>query len=283
MLLHRVVLEGLPKALNGRDPSDLQMTISDMNGERLYNSSANVFPFQLVKGCLIIDTSHDLVPLEEDIKFNFLVTNTFNKVKLFHFWLNTRYMELSHQGERPHIRIFKDELDKACKDKKHKKFPAKFAVRVEFSHSLLTARKAAEWKTYHDNAGKHGGILLQGVTHSDLQSTLQEAKEDESNVSEAGSEPLKTRPPAFADFRSAPTSSTVDQATPGPPSSDDSEPDASDLPPLPPQLQVTPPLPPLPRQLKNTTGKQRPNFRTRTPTLQAGLTPAVPQIPQNPQ
>ena len=64
----------------------------------------------------MIDTSHDLVPLEEDIKFNFAVSTTFNKVKLFHFWLNTRFMELSVQGERPHIRIYKDELDKVYTD-----------------------------------------------------------------------------------------------------------------------------------------------------------------------
>jgi hypothetical protein len=99
---------------------------------------------------LELDTSADVLPFEDDLKFAFHFGSTFSK-KMFHFWINTRYLELIPPGKgesHPYILLTKDNLDKACKDKKNKAYPATFAVRLTFTASATTALKLAQQKLF---------------------------------------------------------------------------------------------------------------------------------------
>lgn len=66
------------------------------------------------------------VPLYQDVKIAFKKGNE----KLFHFWFNTRFVD----GDR--LVLEKKEIDKASRDKKHKRYPAGFRVELYFSGGL---------------------------------------------------------------------------------------------------------------------------------------------------
>ena len=66
------------------------------------------------------------VALYQDVKIAFKKGNE----KLFHFWFNTRFVD----GDR--LILEKKEIDKASRDKKHKRYPAGFRVELYFSGGL---------------------------------------------------------------------------------------------------------------------------------------------------
>jgi len=73
--------------------------------------------------------------LSGDAKFTFSYEGGFiaKSQKLFHFWINTRF--LHPMKSKPgwfEYTLFKAELDKACKDKKHESFSDTFRVEMEF-------------------------------------------------------------------------------------------------------------------------------------------------------
>jgi len=77
-----------------------------------------------------------IVRLSDDAKFTFTYDKggfMAKKQKMFHFWINTRFLH-SVPGKPGYFEytLFKPELDKACKDKKHETFADNFRVEMEF-------------------------------------------------------------------------------------------------------------------------------------------------------
>eukprot|EP00475_Leptophrys_vorax_P031166 TRINITY_DN47137_c0_g1_i1.p1 TRINITY_DN47137_c0_g1~~TRINITY_DN47137_c0_g1_i1.p1 ORF type:complete len:771 (-),score=214.36 TRINITY_DN47137_c0_g1_i1:30-2135(-) len=66
------------------------------------------------------------VPLNGDIKFVLSYGTLFRTEKLFHFWINTRFVSNSE------LTLVKNEIDKAVKDTKHQVFHENLRVRIEF-------------------------------------------------------------------------------------------------------------------------------------------------------
>jgi len=76
-----------------------------------------------------------MLRISDDAKFTFTCESGFltKTQKLFHFWLNTRFLHpIPGKPGFFEYTLFKAELDKACKDKKHEIFADAFRVEMEF-------------------------------------------------------------------------------------------------------------------------------------------------------
>lgn len=71
--------------------------------------------------------------LDGDIRMSYYTRPrlSLKKQKLLYFWFNTRFLEPDGSGVAT-LELTKPELDKACKDKKNKTFPADFKVTLTF-------------------------------------------------------------------------------------------------------------------------------------------------------
>lgn len=92
------------------------------------------------------DLNSCTLPLSEDIRVSFQAKTSFGQKKLFHFWINTRFLRPSSVGADGSfiLRLTKAELDKACKDSSNKKYPAYFSIELVFAPSELLAVKQTE-------------------------------------------------------------------------------------------------------------------------------------------
>lgn len=71
--------------------------------------------------------------LEDDVVIQIHQSATFGKNKLMQFWFNTRFLEPVQSGGNGFcLSLQKSEIDSACKDKKHKIYPAGLAFQLEF-------------------------------------------------------------------------------------------------------------------------------------------------------
>jgi len=134
LFLHSVQLLGVPTVAS-KSPEGIKFVVTNMAGEKLYSSASSTSPFVQVNPQLLeLDTSADVLPFEDDLKFAFHFGSTFSK-KMFHFWINTRYLELIPPGKgesHPYILLTKDNLDKACKDKKKQGIPGHICSAFDF-------------------------------------------------------------------------------------------------------------------------------------------------------
>jgi len=112
--------------------------------ERLYSSRKLADPvYDRATDSLCWDFSKKLIDVNEDFRLEFASKGSFGKEKLFQCWLNTRFVRTDLSSGEPRLVVPKRELDKACKDLKHKKFPESFCLEIVFSN-LATATHIKE-------------------------------------------------------------------------------------------------------------------------------------------
>lgn len=132
MFLHGFVFHGLPKKM--KDVNDIAFkVIYDMTSDtnKTFSGPKGLKP-ELDKEKKTITLSFQANPLKITEDCQIIFKN--GKKKLFAFWLNTRWMELTKlEGSadtRPRLFLDKWHLDKAIKDKKHKNFEPDFKIEV---------------------------------------------------------------------------------------------------------------------------------------------------------
>ena len=76
--------------------------------------------------CVFLVPKDLVLPLDEDVKFIFILQGFLRTEKLFHFWLNTRFID------NLVLDLEKHEIDRAVKDKANKVFPPNLKVKLEF-------------------------------------------------------------------------------------------------------------------------------------------------------
>jgi hypothetical protein len=130
-VLTDVVLDGIPKfESSGCFP---YFHVIEAGGRSLYDSRTIVKPKSLKKseGKIRIPCS---CRVKGDVKLMFYHEEQYKvDSEMFHCWINTCFIK----GDR--IRLEQKELDKAAKDKSHKKFPEGFAVELIFRPDDITA------------------------------------------------------------------------------------------------------------------------------------------------
>eukprot|EP01027_Heterolobosea_sp_BB2_P015314 GEZU01021924.1.p1 GENE.GEZU01021924.1~~GEZU01021924.1.p1 ORF type:complete len:258 (+),score=64.84 GEZU01021924.1:842-1615(+) len=100
--------------------------------------------------------------IEGDVKFEFRNKGLTKETKLFHFWINTYFIENNYLCLRKH------ELDGAVSDKKHRLFPENFQVELFFNNAktvpALPPRPHASTSMVSDTATLGSSS---STTHSD--------------------------------------------------------------------------------------------------------------------
>jgi phosphatidylinositol-3,4,5-trisphosphate 3-phosphatase and dual-specificity protein phosphatase PTEN len=72
-------------------------------------------------------------PVDDDVKLEFYHGTMFGKQKVFQCWMNTRFfMPTLECASKYEVFLNKIDLDKACKDTKHKQNPAELAMQALF-------------------------------------------------------------------------------------------------------------------------------------------------------
>ena len=79
---------------------------------------------------LFQDFSQETVLLDDDFKVTMKIANA----KFCHFWLNTRFLEVDAKGIA-RITLYKEDVDKALKDKKCNTFRENFQIQLIFARS----------------------------------------------------------------------------------------------------------------------------------------------------
>jgi len=102
-----------------------------LNKDRTYKSEKTLVerrPIKDDKGKRIIySLERSPIPLHQDAKVVFFKSNVRSNEKMFHFWFNTMFVE----GKS--IKFEKKFIDKASRDKKHKKYGADLCVELNFT------------------------------------------------------------------------------------------------------------------------------------------------------
>jgi protein-tyrosine phosphatase len=86
------------------------------------------------------DLRHRVLDLSEDFRIELYGKSGLSREKLFQCWLNTRFMVLERVGNEMVITIPKADLDKACKDKNHKKYGADMYLQLVFANGATATR-----------------------------------------------------------------------------------------------------------------------------------------------
>uniref|UniRef100_A0A7R9UGF2 Phosphatidylinositol-3,4,5-trisphosphate 3-phosphatase n=1 Tax=Pinguiococcus pyrenoidosus TaxID=172671 RepID=A0A7R9UGF2_9STRA len=117
-----IVLHGLPKTLIG----SYEPIFTIRCGEIEYNSHELFEARRFQQGEQPIIPLPGLAVIEEVLVVFYIKTMIGNVEKLFQCWFHTSFVE----GNQ--LYLTKGELDKACRDKHHKKFPRDFALEIRF-------------------------------------------------------------------------------------------------------------------------------------------------------
>jgi len=154
--LQSVFFRGIPSMCKSAS-SDLFFTIDQKNHpaykekEHKYKSKPQLAPIYHRRLNMIqFDCSKKLIPLNDDVLFTFFIGTTLGAKVMFQFWINTRYAECTqtgtvhvkddagdNKGTDPVLSLKKKELDKACKDKKNKRYPSDFRVELVFARTTI--------------------------------------------------------------------------------------------------------------------------------------------------
>lgn len=125
---------GIPPVV-ADDPSSLYFKIYKVGGDRMYSSSnltANG------GGTVILETRQIVFTPSVRVCGDFKVQFCRDSDKLFHFWINTNFVDGGA------VTFSKNDLDKAIKDKQHKKFQPDFRVEVRFSDHDVIVEEASD-------------------------------------------------------------------------------------------------------------------------------------------
>jgi hypothetical protein len=182
LFLQSLYFRGIPTEMKN-SVSGVYFTIeqkdpTNRDKKHLYSSKGQLTPIAHKKHNTIqFDSSKKLITLNEDVLFTFYhgmcvslmgcmsyacahvsdgvyllcAGGAVSTAKMFQFWINTRFCELTNTGNvvlreedplphglpgtNPMMSLKKKEIDKADKDKKHKKYPADFRIELVFGES----------------------------------------------------------------------------------------------------------------------------------------------------
>lgn len=178
VILNQIVFHGVPVHKN-RASEHFVIKIKDIDGKQLLHAQESQKPFknQLVfKSGNGLRLTRDFKVIFEDLQpeaNNFMLvpstassTSKKKKKDLLHFWLNTHFM-----GETGSCTLTKSEIDRANKDKKHKKFPRDFRIEVIFSAAPNTGtnnkEEAGRELEYHNRVRMCGSDVMVSVCGSE--------------------------------------------------------------------------------------------------------------------
>jgi phosphatidylinositol-3,4,5-trisphosphate 3-phosphatase/dual-specificity protein phosphatase PTEN len=139
VILTSVRIHGIPKVTIGKD---IWFKIENNNAK--FNSKGKVPAERRAAEDYILFTSSGrtgIFALDGDCQFQFFCGGLFESAKLFQFWFNTRFLvgededrvlTQSRDNSMLQLVLPKSELDKACKDTKHKIFSDTFKIELIF-------------------------------------------------------------------------------------------------------------------------------------------------------
>jgi len=93
---------------------------------------------------IVFDAASKLIPMIDDVQVVFYAkVGVSGKKKLFQIWFNTRYIQLQAQDENdnPSVVFHKVDIDKVCKDTKHKNYLENFKLEIVFAKTAHWALK----------------------------------------------------------------------------------------------------------------------------------------------
>jgi len=135
LIVQSVTVHYIPKAVRG---SNVEFWFTMSNSDSTYSSKGQITPDRRAGSDLILfqsESANGIASVDNDVLLTFQYATTLSTVKMFQCWFNTRMLEPeSKNAEYQTYRIIlkKNELDKACKDKKHKLYSDQLRVEVTF-------------------------------------------------------------------------------------------------------------------------------------------------------
>jgi len=157
LFMEKVIIHGLGKSYGS---SDLQFTLLQPN--KMLEETNTVVEEKKARSCTsrklaapvyykaadnyVWDLRSRVLDVCEDFRIEvYARTGLGGREKLFHCWLNTRFMQLEQNNGELSITVPKAELDKACKDSKHKKYAQDMYLQLTFGNVATATRiKSAE-------------------------------------------------------------------------------------------------------------------------------------------
>jgi len=164
LFLQGIVLRPIPRVCKGSNV-DVWFTVQQRDliypdREKKYNSKNNVIPYRSKRLNIIhFDTSKKLLQMSEDVLVTVYKGTMTGSSRLFAFWINTRFAELTYPnaqkddpllfeiaGNNPILTVKKAQMDKAVKDcSKHRLYDQAFRAELIFSRTSVAGEvKRAE-------------------------------------------------------------------------------------------------------------------------------------------
>jgi len=135
LLLMSITLHAVPKVVREKG---VEMFFELESQGTTYNSKGRLQgELHQAEDSLVFlgNSATGIASVDHDVQVNFMHTTTTGKQKMFAFWFNTRFLELDEESGTYKLILKKKELDKACKDKKHKLYSDVFRVELIFGDS----------------------------------------------------------------------------------------------------------------------------------------------------
>ncbi|KAI8088761.1 protein-tyrosine phosphatase-like protein [Halteromyces radiatus] len=125
LILQSITLHTIPIQYQGNDGRWVMFTIVDHENKLIYSQEDQQCRMTRSPGQLILETN-GIKTIHEDFKVQFYHYQLWKKRPLFHFWLNSEFMNHS-----PCV-LSKQDIDQASKDTLCKQFDKDFSVEVSF-------------------------------------------------------------------------------------------------------------------------------------------------------
>jgi len=135
VLLLSIQIHTIPKIAR---TSNVDVWFTLENGTSKYNSKGQLTPDKrTADDCLLFQgsSSTGVASVDQDVLITFYHSTLTGKAKMWAFWFNTRFLVPDSDNEEEEtyrLILKKKDLDKACKDKKHKAFSDALSVEILF-------------------------------------------------------------------------------------------------------------------------------------------------------
>ncbi len=180
LFLNRIFIRNVGKTYAGSDvyftilhPSKdrEEAAVGENNKERMLTSRNVVRSvYDKTTDSFLWDFSKKLIDLTEDFRLEFSARTSFGREKLFQCWFNTRFIRTDMSSGEPRLIVPKKDLDKACKDTKHKKYSPDMHLEIVFSN-MATATHIKETELTANPEARPGSPSLSSSSRNSAPSS----------------------------------------------------------------------------------------------------------------